>query len=55
MKKQNTIKNSDKFDLFNLIADPKFNIENELISDQINFDLSKLIEELPKIKKKYLN
>ena len=54
VKKQNTIKNSDKFDLFNLIADPNFNIENELISEQINFDLTKLIEELPDDQKEVL-
>ena len=38
---------ADTFDIFSLISDEKLNAEHQIIKDQIDTDLGKLINELP--------
>jgi len=45
---------SDDFNIFSVISDDRLNAEGELIKDQINSDLSVLIDELPEDQKEVL-
>lgn len=45
---------SDDFNIFSVIGDDKLNAEKQLIKDQIDSDLSVLIEELPDDQKEVL-
>lgn len=47
-KRLPTFKNTDDFDIFSVISDPDKNIENQLIKEQIDQDVFKLISSLPK-------
>ncbi len=53
-KRMPTMSPTDEFDIFNIIKDPKLNIEATLIKDQIEGDLHKLIEQLPEEQKEVL-
>ena len=45
---------SDDFNIFSVIGDPALNIEKQIIKDQVESDVRKLIEELPKDQKEVL-
>lgn len=47
-KRLPTFKNTDNFDIFSVISDPDNNIENQLIKEQIDQDVFKLLAILPK-------
>jgi len=47
-KRLPTFKNTDDFDIFSVISDPDINIENQLIKEQIDQDVFKLLASLPK-------
>lgn len=53
-KRMPTMSPSSEFDIFNVIRDPKLNVENALIKEQIESDLHKLIDELPEEQKEVL-
>lgn len=45
---------ADTFNIFSVIGDEKLNIEKQIIKDQIDSDLTLLIEELPNEQKEVL-
>ena len=45
---------NEDFNIFSVIGDDKLNIEKQIIKDQIDSDLTKLIEELPEDQKEVL-
>lgn len=45
---------SDSFDIFDIISDNKINAENQLIKDQIESDVRKLVDELPEEQREVL-
>ena len=45
---------NEEFNIFSVLGDDKLNAEKQLIKDQIDSDLSKLIEELPDDQKEVL-
>ena len=45
---------NDDFNIFSVIGDDKLNVEKQLIKDQIDSDLTMLIEELPDDQKEVL-
>lgn len=47
-------RDTDEFSIFSIIKDSEPGIETVMISNQINFDLSKIIEELPEDQKQVL-
>ncbi len=53
-KRMPKFEGSDDFNIFSVIKDEKLNIEKQLIKDQIENDLSLLIEELPEDQKEVL-
>jgi len=53
-KRMPKFEGSDDFNIFSVIHDDKLNAEKQLIKDQINSDLSSLIEELPDDQKEVL-
>lgn len=53
-KRMPTMSPNADFDIFNIIRDPKMNVESKIIKDQIESDLHKLIEELPDEQKEVL-
>ncbi|MEO0528758.1 MAG: sigma-70 family RNA polymerase sigma factor [Bacteroidota bacterium] len=46
-KRMPKFEGSDDFNIFSVIGDDKLNVEKQIIKDQIDSDLSLLIEELP--------
>lgn len=46
-KRMPLFKNTDDFDIFSVLPDSKVNIENELIKNQIESDVCKLLDTLP--------
>lgn len=48
------IKTNDDFDIFSFISDSSLNAENQLIKNQIHFDVQKIVNELPKEQKEVL-
>ena len=54
LKRIPTISPRDDFDVFDIISDGSINIEKAMIKGQIEFDLRKLIEELPEDQKEVL-
>lgn len=44
---------TEEFSIFFLMTDKSLTIENQMISDQVESDLRKIIEELPEDQKKY--
>lgn len=53
-KRMPTMSPNSDFDIFNIIRDPKMNVESKIIKDQIETDLHKLIDELPEEQKEVL-
>ena len=53
-KRMPTMSPTDEFDIFNIIKDPKLNVEATIIKEQIEGDLHKLIEQLPEEQKEVL-
>jgi len=53
-KRMPKFEGSEDFNIFSVIKDDKLNAEKQLIKDQIDSDLSLLIEELPEDQKKVL-
>jgi len=53
-KRMPKFEGSDDFNIFSVIHDDKLNAEKQLIKDQIDSDLSSLIEELPEDQKEVL-
>ena len=53
-KRMPKFEGSDDFNIFSVIGDDKLNAEKQLIKDQIDSDLSLLIEELPEDQKEVL-
>lgn len=53
-KRMPTMSPNADFDIFNIIRDPKMNVESKIIKDQIESDLHKLINELPDEQKEVL-
>ncbi len=53
-KRMPTMSPNADFDIFNIIRDPKMNVESKIIKDQIESDLHKLIDELPEEQKEVL-
>lgn len=53
-KRMPKFEGSDDFNIFSVIKDEKLNIEKQLIKDQIESDLTLLIEELPEDQKEVL-
>ena len=53
-KRMPKFEGSEDFNIFSVIRDDKLNAEKQLIKDQIDSDLSLLIEELPEDQKKVL-
>ena len=49
-----TFRNTDEFDIFNVISDEVLNVEKQLIKDQILNDIRELIVELPEDQKEVL-
>ena len=45
---------NDDFNIFSVIGDPALNVEKQLIKDQVENDVRKLIEELPKDQREVL-
>ena len=54
IKRIPTISPRDDFDVFDIISDGTINVEKGMIKGQIEFDLRKLIEELPEDQKEVL-
>lgn len=54
LKRIPTISPRDDFDVFDIISDGTINVEKTMIKGQIEFDLRKLIEELPEDQKEVL-
>ena len=53
-KRTAMFKNTDEFDIFSVIGDHTLNAENQLIKDQIDTDVQKLITKLPEEQKEVL-
>ncbi len=45
---------SDSFDIFDVLSDGKINVENQMIKDQIETDVRKLVDELPEEQREVL-
>ncbi|OIQ29117.1 MAG: RNA polymerase subunit sigma-24 [Bacteroidetes bacterium MedPE-SWsnd-G2] len=46
--------NNGEFSIFSVLSDSSLNAEHQLIKDQVNFDLQRIIEELPEDQKQVL-
>ena len=53
-KRMPLFKNTDDFDIFSVLPDSKAHIENELIKNQIDSDVYKLLDTLPKDQREVL-
>lgn len=53
-KKMRFQRETDEFSIFNLLTDSSLNAENQLILEQVELDLSRIIEELPPDQKEVL-
>ena len=53
-KRMPRFEGNEEFNIFSVLGDDKLNAEKQLIKDQIDSDLSKLIEELPDDQKEVL-
>jgi len=53
-KRMPMFEGNEDFNIFSVIGDDKLNIEKQIIKDQIDSDLTKLIEELPEDQKEVL-
>lgn len=53
-KKMPMFRETEEFSIFSIMSDDSLTIENKIISDQVEMDLKKLIEELPADQKEVL-
>lgn len=53
-KKMPMFRETEEFSIFSIMADHSLTIENQMISDQVQKDLKKIIEELPEDQKEVL-
>lgn len=53
-KKMPLYRETEEFSVFSIMTDDSLTIENQLIADQVELDLKKLIEELPEDQKEVL-
>ncbi|MFC5684093.1 RNA polymerase sigma factor [Flavobacterium sp. MAHUQ-51] len=53
-KKMPMYRETEEFSVFSIMTDESLTIENQLIADQVEMDLQKLIEELPEDQKEVL-
>lgn len=53
-KKMPMFRETEEFSIFSIMTDDSLTIENKIIKDQVEFDLKKLIEELPADQKEVL-
>jgi RNA polymerase sigma-70 factor, ECF subfamily len=53
-KKMPMYRETEEFSIFSIMTDDSLTIENQIIKDQVEFDLKKLIEELPADQKEVL-
>ena len=53
-KRMPMLRETEEFSIFSILKDEDLNIENKLISNQIDLDLKKLIAELPKDQREIL-
>ena len=53
-KRMPMLRETEEFSIFSILKDEDLNIENKLISNQIDLDLKKLIEKLPKDQREIL-
>jgi RNA polymerase sigma-70 factor (ECF subfamily) len=53
-KKMSMYRETEEFSIFSLMTDKSLTIENQMISDQVESDLRKIIEELPEDQKEVL-
>jgi RNA polymerase sigma-70 factor, ECF subfamily len=53
-KKMPMLRETEEFSIFSILNDNSTTIENQLISDQVNIDLKKLINQLPEDQKQVL-
>ncbi|GGW25988.1 RNA polymerase sigma factor [Arenibacter certesii] len=53
-KRMPKFEGNEDFNIFSVIGDDKLNVEKQLIKDQIDSDLNKLIDELPEDQKEVL-
>lgn len=53
-KKMPMFRETEEFSIFSIMSDDSLTIENQLIKDQVEFDVKKLIEELPADQKEVL-
>jgi RNA polymerase sigma-70 factor (ECF subfamily) len=54
-KRVPTFNTNEDFDIFSFIGDSSLNAENQLIKNQIHFDVQKIVNELPEEQKEVLN
>ncbi|WP_264558843.1 RNA polymerase sigma factor [Flavobacterium sp. N2270] len=47
-------RDTDEYSIFSLLSDTSLNVENQIILEQVELDLTKLIEELPEDQKEVL-
>lgn len=53
-KKMPMFRETEEFSIFSIMSDNSMTIENQMISDQVELDLKRLIEELPEDQKEVL-
>lgn len=53
-KKMPLYRETEEFSIFSIMSDDSLTIENQMILDQVELDLKKLVEELPKDQKEVL-
>jgi RNA polymerase sigma-70 factor, ECF subfamily len=53
-KKMPMFRETEEFSIFSIMSDDSLTIENKIISDQVEVDLKKIIEELPEDQKEVL-
>lgn len=53
-KRTATFKNTDEFDIFSVISDGSMNAENQIIKDQVHYDVRRMIDELSDEQKEVL-
>jgi RNA polymerase sigma-70 factor (ECF subfamily) len=53
-KKMPMFRETEEFSIFSIMSDNSMTIENQMISDQVEMDLKRLIEELPEDQKEVL-
>ena len=53
-KKMPFLRETEEFSIFSIMSDQSLTVENQIISDQVDMDLKKIIQELPEDQKEVL-